>query len=375
MKRSYFTCIRDGQQAVGLALFFLIMISCQQQPVQDTKDAPDGVGITEEQFEANHMQLASVSMLVMDSTVRCSGQLIPVKGGAVSISVPLSGVVRAVYVQDGQWVQEGQLLAEIGGNELIELQREMAVAAAEFERRHSEYRRLKVLYEQNAISEKEYQTNFSEFRMAQANYESLKLKIKMAGLSPAKIEAGEFFTAYPLKAQMSGQITDFTVRAGAAVESATLLGGIVDARKLQLKMEVHESDAGLVRRGQNVYFSVASEAGKLKASVSRIATGLSESSRTLQVFADIESTRPLLVNRMVECELIISSDSVPAVPDEALIKGDAGYQVLILDKKTNGTYYFKKSDVLIGRQMNGFVEIKGAPIEGDLLVKGAYPLQ
>lgn len=375
MKRAYlFTTSSARTLSVGIVLLVLILISCKQQPDEESNEAPELLVLTEEQFAANRMELAPVSTVEMDSVVRCTGQLLPVKGGVIGISVPVSGFVQSVAVQEGQRVQKGQVLVTVGGNELVELQRELAVSAAEFERFELEYSRLKLLYDQKAVSEKEFQVIRSEFKRAQAIYQSLKLKIQGLGLSTMKIEEGDFYTSYSLRAPMSGQIRALDIQPGAGVESGHLLAEIVNTNQLQLKMAVYESDAGLVQTGQRVQFRLGSEE-MVKAVVSRIAVGLSEPSRTLQVFADVSTDRPLLVNQLVECELIVSSSRVSAVPSEAVVQSEAGPVVLLLEKKEKGKYYFNPLHVVIGRQMNGYTEIKSDAIKGEILVKGLNTIQ
>jgi hypothetical protein len=66
---------------------------------------------------------------------------------------------------------------------------------------------------------------------------------------------------------------------------------------------------------------------------------------------------------------------VPAVPDEALIKSDEDYFVLVLDKQSNGRYVFSPANVSIGRRENGYTELLEPLITGQLLVKGAYGLE
>ena len=374
MKRAFFTTSSVHTLSVGVAMFVTAMISCRQQPVEEQIETSELLVLTEEQFAANRMELAPVSTVEMDSVVRCTGQLLPVKGGVIGISVPVSGFVQSVAVQEGQRVQKGQVLVTVGGNELVELQRDLAVSAAEFERFESEHSRLKLLYDQKAVSEKEFQVIRSEFKRAQAIYQSLKLKIQGLGLSTRKIEEGDFYTAYSLRAPMSGQISTLDVQPGAGVESGHLLAEIVNTNQLQLKMAVYESDAGLVQTGQLVQFRLGTDE-LIKAVVSRIAAGFSEPSRTLQVYADILTDRSLLVNQLVECELIVSSHRVAAVPDEAVVRSETGLVVLVMAKKEKGKYYFNPLNVVVGRQTKGYTEIKSDAIKGEILVKGLNTIQ
>lgn len=374
-KRNFLVgCRLSGKQSLVLGLVVL-MVSCNQQPAGEKEEESDLITVTEQQFTSNSMKLAPMRVQVMDSVVHCSGQLIPVKGGQVNLGVPLSGIVKSVYVQEGQRVEKGQLVAEVGGNEMIELQREFAVSSAEYDRLESEHIRIKQLYEQNAVSEKDFKSVLSAYKTALASYKSLKLRIEQLGLSASRIEAGEFYGVYPVRANLTGQLTNLVVKPGARVETSVSIAEIVNSAKLQLKMSVYESDASLVEIGQRVEFGNSSDTKVLSAQVSRIAAGLSEPARTLEVYADITTPGSMLVNQMVSCKLIVKRDSVNAVPVEAVGKTETGMVLLVVDKKEKDTYYFKKCDIQTGRQQDGFFEVKSPFVTGEILVKGVYTIQ
>lgn len=366
--------MKKGLKSV-IVLMVMLTISCTQSQVQEQSEETELIELTEEQFTTNAMELAPMSVVVMDSVVECNGQLIPARGGEVQLGIPLSGIVKSVYVQEGQKVEKGQLLAEIGGNEMIEIQRELAVSATENEQLQSEYARIKLLYEGQAVSEKEYKASMSAGKTALARYKSLKMRVQELGLPVSRVESGEFFGAYPVVATLSGQLSGFDLKPGSRVETSTPIAGIVNPGMLQLKLSVYESDAEKVKSGQEVQFRLPSGTKVHSARVSRIAAVLTEPARILEVYADITSSGVLLANQVVSCNLIVKSDSVNALPLDAIAKTETGKKVLVVEKKVNGSYYFNPTEVITGRQRNGYVEITSPFMKGEILVKGIYTIQ
>jgi hypothetical protein len=63
---------------------------------------------------------------------------------------------------------------------------------------------------------------------------------------------------------------------------------------------------------------------------------------------------------------------VYALPSDAIIKTESGHAFLVLQKQESEEYFFEKIGVTTGRINNGYTEITGKPLEGRILVKGAY---
>ncbi|MBN2812513.1 MAG: hypothetical protein JXQ80_00480, partial [Bacteroidales bacterium] len=71
-------------------------------------------------------------------------------------------------------------------------------------------------------------------------------------------------------------------------------------------------------------------------------------------------------------EIVTGTDSVYALPVDAIVKTETGHVVLVLNKKDDETYFFDKKAVNIGRQYNGLYEILSDKIDGEIIVKGLY---
>ena len=79
----------------------------------------------------------------------------------------------------------------------------------------------------------------------------------------------------------------------------------------------------------------------------------------------------------VEAEIFTTTDSLPALPQEAIVNIDELYCVLIKTDEDSEGIKFDRKQIQVGKTVNGFTEIKNA---GDFnensqfLVKGAFNL-
>jgi len=105
-------------------------------------------------------------------------------------------------------------------------------------------------------------------------------------------------------------------------------------------------------------------------------TGISVNtdSKSIDCYAAITDERYTnpIANTFVGVWIITRIDTVHALQTDAIIKTETGNAVLVLDKQEGENYFFEKVDVSTGRMNNGYTEITGKPVEGRILVKGAY---
>jgi membrane fusion protein, heavy metal efflux system len=81
-----------------------------------------------------------------------------------------------------------------------------------------------------------------------------------------------------------------------------------------------------------------------------------------------------IASQFVTATLIFSTDSVKALPSEAIVQTKSGPIVLLLQKQDNNAYQFIRIPVKTGRQYRTFTEILDGPKEGSFLTSGLYNL-
>ena len=111
----------------ALVLFFT---SCQPSAdhaeAGEEEHAQEGptseIGLTQAQFEAVNIQLGELERKALRNTIKANGVLDLPPQNKASVSSLVEGVVRTIYVTQGQGVAKGQRLALIEHPGIIELQ-------------------------------------------------------------------------------------------------------------------------------------------------------------------------------------------------------------------------------------------------------------
>lgn len=354
-----------------LPVVVLLIVSCGRQ--QDAIDQEEGlIEITHQQFESDSMQLGKIEKKFFESTIKCNGILVPKPNGIAKISAPLSGIVKSIHCYCGQAVEKNQPLIEIGGNEIIEIQKEFAEAVANFKRLKNEYERIKLLFDEKVTSAKDFIIAESEYKIAMAKYSGLKLKIETIGLCPSKIENGEFCASYFLKSPIGGHISRLNVSLNSYIDSQVDLVEIINPDMLQIKLSVFANDNAYLKEGQMVRFRPVNFLNYQFANLNAIGVSVDEETKSIFCYANIMDKKPLVtfVNAYLEAEIIIKVDTAMVLPNSALATSNNDKYILVLKKQDSEKYYFKKQPVKIGREFKNYFEILNDTINGMILMNG-----
>lgn len=356
---------------VATALFIATSCTNKQEAMEVTSEL---IEITTQQFHTDSMHLGKIEPKVFESTIKCSGTILPMANGIAVVNAPLPGVVKSIRCRNGQYVQKNVILLEISGNEIIDIQKDFAEASAYHKRVKSEYERIKTLFNEKVTSEKDFITAETEYKTSLARYQGLKMKIEAMGYLPLKIENGEFYTYYLIRSPIRGYISGIKALIGSYIDSHSELMEIIDPSMSQIQLNVFASDIKKVRKGQLV--RVRSVDGNMTAlaTLSSVGIAMNEENKSIGCIASYQenSSIHLIVNEVVESEIFINKDTVKALPTEAIIKTETGYYILALKKKEKDRFLFFKTEVKIGRQYNGYTEILNDIEDNTFITKGVY---
>ncbi len=361
------------KQFLYFAAVTFILFSCGKKQ-ESAEQKSNFVEITKQQFATDNMQLGKIETKPFESTVKCNGSIVSLPNGMAKLNAPVNGVVKAIHCHSGQSVTRNQALIEISGNEIIDTQKEFAEASANFKRTKNEYERVKSLYNERVTSEKDFILAESDYKTSMAKYNGLKLKIEAIGLSTSKIEDGEFYASYTLRSPIIGYISNLKANIGSYVDSQTELLEIINPAMFQIKLAVFATDIANLKKGQTVRFKSANAKDFNLATLTSIGVSLDNDTKSIECYASLTDKKltNAIGNEFIECEIITSVDTANALPSDAIIKTETANVILVLAKQENEIYYFKKVEVLVGKQQNGFSEILGNKIDGSVLTKGAY---
>ena len=215
---------------------------------------------------------AEVSNGDIEDSVLATGVLEATK--MVSVGAQVSGQVKKMYVQLGDQVKQGQLIAQIDSirqeNELKTAkaniqnqQAQLAVQQANLAKVEAEYKRQQAMFSQDATSRAELEAALANYKTAQAQIASINAQIEQSRLSLATTKENLGYTR--IVAPMDGTIVAIVTEEGQTVNANQSAPTIVKLAKLDtmtIKAQISEADVMKVEQGQTVYFTTLGNSDK-----------------------------------------------------------------------------------------------------------------
>ncbi len=263
-------------------------------------------------------------------TVTASGKIYPVS--EVKISPDVSGEVIDLYVEEGDSVRKGQVLANINATiyqsmvnkanaQLNQTRSSVSNASAltlqakaQLDQATSAYKRNKGLFEDKVISAMEFETAESAYKTAQASYKAALETIKgneygVASAQANVTEAVQTLRKTTIYSPMKGIVSKLFIKKGERVVGTAQMAGteimrVADMSKMKVDVEVGENDIQKVKFGDTANIEVEAYPNRtfkgqvVQISQSSTATGLQQS---------ISSMTDQVTNYTVSVELLPES--------------------------------------------------------------------
>jgi HlyD family secretion protein len=234
------------------------------------------------QLEAVRVSTELVERRDIVETVTASGKLRPVT--EVKISPDVSGEIIQLDIEEGDFVERGQLLARINPDlyesaldrmeaalntsraNLANARARASQAQAQYINAAASFNRNKRLYEQNAISESEFDAAYAQYLVAQAEVEAGKQSVVAAEFQVKSAEAGvkearESLQKTSLFAPMDGTISRLDAEIGERVVGTSQFAGteimrIANLNQMEVVVNVNENDIVRVNEGDTAIIQV-----------------------------------------------------------------------------------------------------------------------
>ena len=267
------------------------------------------------------------------------------------------GIVKALYVTQGQNVRKGQVLARLD-DQLIRQQIEplrVQLSAAE-----DTYRRTKNLFDQGIGT-------YQQVLTAQTQAESLR---KQIGIIQKQIGL------MTVTAPSSGVADQVNVRVGEAFVGATAAGPqirIVNTSDLKVVADVPENYLSRVAVGSNLEIVLPEENNRIiNTKVNVVGKVINLSSRTFQIEAKIPANVNLKPNQLAKVRIKdYGNSNAITIPINTLQNDDKG-KFVMLAAKENGKLIAKKRQIVVGELNGDQLEVKSGLQEGDQLITEGF---
>ena len=222
----------------------------------------------------------TVSRGDLENTVLATGTLDATK--LISVGAQVSGQVQKMYVQLGDEVKQGQLIAQIDSttqeNSLKTAEANIKNLAAQRLQQEANlneaqlaYKRQQQMFAQDATSKAELESAEATFKTAIAQVKAIDAQIESAKVTKSTAQTNIGYTR--IVAPTDGTVVAIVTEEGQTVNANQSTPTIVKIAKLQnmtIKAQVSEADIMKVEKGQQVYFTTLGDDSKRYASLRQI---------------------------------------------------------------------------------------------------------
>ena len=336
------------------------------------------VHLNEAQFKAAEIVLGTFSKKNLNEVVSSNGYTKLPPQNQADVSIHSSGIVKNIFVEEGEKVRKGQVIATIESPEFAKLKEAYLHSRSNLTFLKADYERQKTLNEEAVNAKKTYEKAKSDYEMEQARFASLKKQLALLN-----INLGENASAtVPVLAPINGYVTEIHIRIGTAITAGTSLLNIVDNSKLHVDLLVYEKDLYKVKKGQKVRFILTNQnQNEIVGTIFGVGKAFENDTKAVAIHAEIDNKDEKLISGMYVNALIdLGANAVFALPLESVVKADGRSFIFVLDKNDSGDneYHFKRIEVKEGASQLGFVQVdvlQQINPDAKIAVDGAYYIQ
>lgn len=329
----------------------------------------DHIPLTEKQVNAVDLKMGMAQNREMDATISAKGALVLRAQNIGEVASLMGGVVKAIYVKEGQLVKKGQVVATVENTDVVSLQREYFTAYKESELAKVDMERQFLLSKQGAGVKRTLQQAQKDYQVAHANLLGIGRQLAQMGISTSAVAKGKFTTAFPLHAPISGVVSQLTASLGSYADMQTPLMKIRNTQAVECDLNVFEKDLAKVKVGNRVTFSLTNQSGvKLSGTVYGMNQYFNDGSKSVAVHVKMDdaSLKTSRVNHVklfdgmyVSGQIATGSQRCLALPSQAIVSTDGKQYVFALNgEPKKGEYSFSRHEVTTGVTGGGFTEVK-----------------
>lgn len=320
------------------------------------------IPLSEKQVKAVDLKMGEAQEREMDAMLHVNGSLVLRAQDMGNVSSLMGGIVKNVYVKEGQMVSRGQVVATIENTDVVTLQREYYTAYKESEMARLELDRQKTLASAGAGIKKTLQMSEKNYKVAQANLLGTGRQLQQMGISTKEVAKGKFTTVFPLRAPISGTVSDMQASLGSYADMQTPLMKIRNNHAVECDLNVFEKDIAKVKVGDQVLVSLTNQPGvNVSGRIYGMNQYLNKGTKSVAVHVKLDAKRgaKLFEGMYVSGQIATGRQLCMTLPDKAIVSADGKQYVFALNQQHSkgGTYSFSRHEVTIGVSNNGYTEV------------------
>lgn len=321
------------------------------------------------------------------------------------VAFEVSGRVKRVYVEEGQHVTRGQLLAEIDSTDYQHgydaargttdaaratekkaqnglRPEELEQARLAMEQTQDEYQRMKFLYDRKSLSAEDFHKFSTDFQTARQNYAMAQKGTRMEDAEAAAAQARaadaqmqdakSHLNKCRLVAPFAGFIGMRHVNAGDMAAAGTPVFSVLDLDRAKAHVAIPEAEVGKIRSGASAEVTIPALAGeKFTGRLETLGVSADLQARTYAATIVVENPEHLLRDGMVSQARIFGDGKTEAltVPAHAVVRDAQGVSNVYIYESSRHRVFARRVET--GGFLGAEIEIRsGVSAKDEIVVAG-----
>jgi membrane fusion protein (multidrug efflux system) len=270
----------------------------------------------------------------------------------IQVSAKSPGVITQVYVNEGDQVSKGQVLAQIDNSIVL---RSIESAKTQLELATSVYERQKNLWDQKIGTE-------VQFLQAKTQKESLEKQI-------ATLNEQNEMTK--IKAPINGTVDNITVKVGENIAPGMPAVRVINGNNLKLKANISEAYVNSIKKGNKVVVSFPDQNREITTSISFVGRNIDLLSRTFMIEVKLPSAADLRPNMTATAKVIFRSEPSAIVIPVNVIQEINNEKVVYVSEAKDKQTVARRKVVTVEGVYGNQAQVKGLN-PGDKLITVGY---
>ena len=310
-----------------------------------------------------------------------TGSIVPKE--EILIKPNISGVIEEIFIEAGEYVEQGDLIAQIkvipnassltsAKNSIATNQTALQTAKINLQTQQANYDRQKALFEKGVISANDFEGVSNTYLQTKQSVEQAKINLNSASQNYDIIKTGTTsglgnIAQTQVRATVSGMVLDVPVKAGNQVIEAnnfnegTSIASLADVKQMIFEGKVDESEVGKIKEGLPLEITVgAIEDKKFDAVLDYIAPkGVAENGAIqFEIKGSLQKMDSTFIRAGLSANASIILDKAENVLaiKEALVQYDAETKKPFVEIVV-GDQQFERRDIELGISDGIFVEV------------------
>lgn len=272
-----------------------------------------------------NVQTAPATFEQPSESIKLNGKIEPNESKEAKVYALVSGKIKTVQVEMGDYVKQGQVLAVLQSSEVAGITNDVALAESSVDLAKKNMETKKELFESNLATQQDYLSAQIDYKKAVSEQNRAK--------SVASITGGNS-SSYTLTAPISGYVIEKNISNNSEVrqDNNTNLFTIADLSTVWIIANVYEADISSIRLGDEVRVTTLANPEKdYIGKIDKVYNVLDPANRTMKVRISMSNTSNELKPEMFATIKVNTkpSASLLSIPASAIVMDNSKQYVVV----------------------------------------------